>query len=247
MLPESPSDAHWLRPQDRELLQQRLTEERDRDATSDPYAGMPERARVMQALKSGVAWYFSAIYFLMILGFWAIPYWLPQIIGSRFATTSVVSGYLSAIPWAVVLVAILLVNWSSRRTGETRWHIVCCLAAAAVGLWVSSATESGVLAIAALAVAGAGMQSAGSLFYHYQVGAFRGIMVAVVLAMVNAVGNIGGFIGPFVFGYLKDIMGSDVVGLRALAGVFLVAALLALGLEKTVTRTSAGMSGADRN
>jgi MFS family permease len=234
VLPEKPTNAAWLSQSDAQFLQDRLTAEKAEDDRLDPYAEIPESKRVLRALRSGVAWYFSAIYFLMILGFWTIPYWLPQTIASKFNTDPVQSGFISVLPWAVVFFAILLVNYSSRRTRDTQWHMVICLVIAAAGVWVASATDNGVLAIAALAFAGAGMQSAGSLFYHYQVGAFRGIMVAVVLAMVNSVGNIGGFFGPYLFGFLKDFFGNDVVGLRVLAVAFAIAAVLALFLERTL-------------
>lgn len=234
VLPDRPTDARWLSSEDGAFLEQRLTDERRADEGVDRHAGGTELQRVLKALRSPIAWYFSLIYFLMILGFWTIPYWLPQIIGSRLGTTAVQSGYISVLPWAVVLIAILVVNHSSRRTGDTRWHMVGGLTVAALGVWGASGAGSALVAVGCLAVAGAGMQSAGSLFYHYQVGAFQGIMVAVVLAMVNSVGNIGGFIGPLLFGYLKDVFGSETTGLRVLAAAFALAAVLAVFLERTL-------------
>jgi ACS family tartrate transporter-like MFS transporter len=57
-----------------------------------------------------------------------------------------------------------------------------------------------------------------------------GTAAAGGIALINAVGNLGGFVGPFLMGWLSDLTGSYAVGLRVLAGAYVLGALIALAL-----------------
>ena len=56
----------------------------------------------------------------------------------------------------------------------------------------------------------------------------RGSAAAAGIAWINSVGNLGGFVGPYGVGYLRDATGNFAVALAALAGMLVIAAILAV-------------------
>jgi len=56
------------------------------------------------------------------------------------------------------------------------------------------------------------------------------------LAFINSIGTAGGFAGPALMGWLKDVTGSFQNGLLVMAGIMLVATLLAASLKLVMTR-----------
>jgi ACS family tartrate transporter-like MFS transporter len=54
------------------------------------------------------------------------------------------------------------------------------------------------------------------------------------LAFINSIGTAGGFAGPFLMGWLKDFTGSFTTGLLAMAGILLIATLLAWSLKLVI-------------
>ncbi|MZG13962.1 MFS transporter [Streptomyces sp. SID5914] len=215
-LPDGPAEARWLGQAERACLMDRVEAETPAGHHS---------ASVWSAVRQPSVWGFAGMYFCMVLGFWSITYWLPQIVQQRFATGPVASGLLSAIPWATAVVAILVVSKTSDRTGDRRRHILVCLGLAAIGMAMAAATSSAVLALAGLCLAGAGMQAAVPLFWSYPAARYSGPAVAVALALINSIGNIGGFVGPYLLGVFQDLFGNTRDGLYVMAGFFLLAAM----------------------
>ncbi|MNT29317.1 putative tartrate transporter [compost metagenome] len=113
---------------------------------------------------------------------------------------------------------------------------------AAIGLTMSAFAQSAILAFAGLCMA-ACMQAAVPLFYSFPSQHFAGARAAVALALVNSVGNIGGFFGPYILGVFRQTFHTDTVGLVFLAGTFVIAACMALGLPRQL-RSAEAQAGA---
>jgi ACS family tartrate transporter-like MFS transporter len=56
---------------------------------------------------------------------------------------------------------------------------------------------------------------------------------AVAIGLINSFGNLGGFVGPYIFGYIYQKTGSEIVGMQCLAVSALLASILVLSLPKT--------------
>ena len=229
-LPNRPTDAKWLSADDAEFMTRRV--EAEQRTIKDPYTHLTEWQRIARTLASGKAWYLAAINLTMLTGFWAVTFWLPQIIAKDFGTNAVNSGLISAIPWAFAFVGILLVGRSARRTNDRKWHMFIALLIGAAGLGLSATTDNGVLALIGLTLAVCSVQVSLPLFYRFQTSVYTGVMTAVLLALVNSIGNFGGFIGPFVFGFSKDFLGGEGPGLWFMAAFLVIAAVLSLFAER---------------
>ena len=105
-------------------------------------------------------------------------------------------GLLSAIPYLVAMVAMVLVGRSSDLRRERRWHLVFILVLGAVGLVASVFAGTNLtLAVIALSVAAAGIISFSPIMWTLPT-AFLGGATAASIGIINNLANLGGFVSP---------------------------------------------------
>ena len=125
---------------------------------------------------------------------------------------------ISAVPYVVAAVGMVVVGARSDRTGERRWHVAVPALVGALGFAAAaSVPPSVVLSLTALSVAALGIWGALGPFWALPTAFLRGRAAAGGVALVNAVGNIGGFVGPTLVGYAREATGSFATGLWVLA------------------------------
>jgi nitrate/nitrite transporter NarK len=174
-------------------------------------------------------WVFSAIYFLLVMGLYGIGFWLPNIIKSAGVTNLFHNGLLSAVPYLVAAIAMVLVGKSSDKTGERYWHIMISAWFAAFGFWLSSENPGSiVIALTGITIASAGVLSAISLSWSLPTAYLSGTAAAAGIAMINSVGNLSGFVSPTLVGWIKDVTGSLTGGLYLLSGSIAGAGVMVL-------------------
>jgi ACS family tartrate transporter-like MFS transporter len=147
-------------------------------------------------------------------------------------------GWINAIPYLVAAIAMLPVGWHSDRTGERRWHVAIAAATSAVGFALAGCLGNPYLAMAALAVAFAGLKCTIGPFWALGTAFLSGTAAAGGIALINSTGNLGGFAGPYIVGKIKAWTGSDVYGLYVLGGALLFMGVLALVVPKGKTADS---------
>lgn len=225
-LPEQPSEALWLTDRERAWLVSTLDAEAQARRQEDAFT-------LRKALTNPRVLYLAVLYFVMVVGFWGITFWLPQIVKGRFVGISDFgAAALSAVPWLMAAVALVFVSWNSDRTGDRRWHVAIPCLIGACGLVISVFVHSPVVALLAIGLAAAGQRSATPVFWNLPAGLVGGIGAAGAFAFINSVGNIGGFVGPYVMGFIKGMTGSVNGGLIVFAGCLALTALMALGIKR---------------
>jgi len=213
VLPEAPSEARWLTPAEQVALTTQLAAEA---ALSDSVHS------VRGALTSGRMWLLAAVYFTIPVELYALSFWLPQIIKIASGASDFWVGVLSAIPYAVAAVAMVVVGRHSDVTGERRWHIALSAAVGGVALALAGVVHGVVPAIVLLSLATAGLASMLGPFWAFATSFLGGIGAAAGIALVNSVGNIGGFVGPNIVGFVREATSEFAAGL-AIVGAILVA------------------------
>jgi MFS family permease len=178
------------------------------------------------------------IYFCIQSGVYAINFWLPSII-KNLGFDNLVIGWLSAIPYLLAAVFMMLVGRSADLRNERRWHLVVPMLMGALGLLIAvnfaqrrpsrsrpdprdhgrADRPADVLASADRAV----QRGRGG----------RG------LALINSMGQMAGFLSPYLVGWVKDSTGSTDAALYLLAGVIVGGSLLALRMTRTLRRNYA--------
>ncbi|MEQ1897207.1 MAG: MFS transporter [Vicinamibacterales bacterium] len=217
-LPNGPREATWLPREDREWLAARREAER---------AGAVHTS-VWEVLTNGPVWRFSLLYFSLVVALYSVSFWLPQILKRVSGQSDLVVGLLSSLPYVVAAIGMVVIGRHSDATGERRWHVAVPALVGATGLILSAVASSPALAIAAVALAALGIWGALGPFWALPTAWLRGSAAAAGIAWINSVGNLGGFVGPYGVGYLRDVTGNFAVALTALAGMLVVAAILAV-------------------
>jgi ACS family tartrate transporter-like MFS transporter len=226
-LPDGPAKASWLTAVEKKWIAERL--ERERTHTHSTGAAMTSRR----------VWTFAAIYFGIVMGFYGITFWLPQIVKALSGMTDFFVGCLAAIPWIAATVIMVITSKHSDRTRERRWHVAGSAAAGAAGLIGAGVTANPVVELAALSLAAAGIWATLGPFWAMSSESLAGTGAAAGIALINSVGNLGGFLGPYIIGWVRTRTASFAWGLLVLA-LFLIAGA---GVTLTVPRsTSAGKS-----
>lgn len=154
---------------------------------------------------------------------------MPQIVEDFSGLGPLAVGFLSAIPYLVATVGMVLFARHSDATGERRWHVAIPAFIAAVGLVLTGLVgTSTVLQMLALTIASLGIYSSLATFWSLPTAFLSGTAAAAGIALVNSVGNLGGFVGPYAVGYLSDSTGSTYAGMLFLAVLIVAAGLLAI-------------------
>ena len=213
------ADAHWLSDADKATLQQALAEEEQ--------ARAPWRLR--HVFGSSRVWLLALVYFLFVMGLYGVGFWLPQLIRNAGVQDVLHIGLLTAIPYGLAALSMILVARNSDRTGERRWHAALPAFLGAAGLLFSTLhANDPVLALAALSVATAGILSTFPVFWSIPTAMLGGTAAAAGIAMINSLGNLAGFVSPYLVGAIRDATHSTANGMLLLAASLAAGAALVL-------------------
>jgi D-galactonate transporter len=218
-LPEKPRNAKWLNDRERAVVQLDLDAE-----TRDP----AKHSSLRHAF-NGRVWLCAIIYFCIVSGNATIAFWTPSIIKELGVQGNFHIGLVSAIPFILGTIAMVLNGIHSDRSGERRMHSVLASLAAAVGLMATGyLLGSPIMALYALSFAAIGILAAFPVFWSLPAAFLTGTAAAGGIALINSVGNLAGFAAPYLMGWLKDKTGSLASGLYSVGLMELCAAVLVL-------------------
>ena len=238
VLPEQPSDARWLTPDEQRALTERLADEASAASTVHSIRG---------ALTSGRVWLLAAVYFTIPVALYAMGFWMPQIVRGASGGSDFTIGLLSAIPYGAAAVGMVVIGRNSDRTGERRWHIALSAIGGGAAFALAGLAHGIVPSIAALSLAMLGLASMLGPFWAFATSFLGGIGAAAGIALVNSVGNVGGFVGPNIIGYLQQRTHGFTVGLAIVGAILAGGGVLVLciparheagGPERAAPRTS---------
>ena len=91
-LPDGPQKAKWLNPEEKTWIAETLHRERTHAASGGQHS-------VGEALGSGRVWTFAIIYFAIIMSFYGVTFWLPQIVKALSGMSNFAVGFITAVPW----------------------------------------------------------------------------------------------------------------------------------------------------
>ena len=172
----------------------------------------------------------SLVYFGAVAANYGIAFWLPQIV-KGFGLTNVQTGFVSAIPYIVGTVGMVLWSRRSDEKLERKLHAAVPFLIAAVGIAGSTLVDSPVLKMAALSFGAFGVFAVLPVFWTFPTAFLSGAAAAAGIAVINSVGNLAGFFGPFIMGWLKDVTGNFASGLWAIAACALMGMVIVLLLR----------------
>jgi MFS transporter, ACS family, tartrate transporter len=223
---ERPADATWLTTAERDWLAREIAAEQAQTAHA--------HVTLRDALLSARLWIVSVPYLCIVIAFYGVSFWLPQIVQANSGLGSATVVLLSAIPYVAATIGLVVVGASSDRYAERRWHVaVPCLIGAAGFVLTVIAPQTLAVALTALSIAAFGIWGTLGPFWTLPTAFLRGTAAAGGIALVNSVGNVGGFIGPILVGWIRESTGQFASGLLTLAGILVLGAVVVLIMPRS--------------
>jgi ACS family tartrate transporter-like MFS transporter len=224
-LTDWPHQAKWLTKDEREWITAELEKEKEVKTGAHSF-------RVLEALRHREVVMLAFAYFFIVTGLYGFNFWLPTIVKALSGLPNFVVTLISALPYLIGFLALIVVGWSSDRSGERRWHTAAPMIVAGTGLLLSALTQSNTaVAVTMFCVAAAGLYSFFPSFWALPTTFLTGSAAAAAIGLINSIGNLGGFVGPYVVGYLNTRTNSFLGGMLYLSFSALVGAGLILTLR----------------
>lgn len=220
MLPNRPADVDWLTAEDKAMIEQDLAED-NREKTA--------HMSVRQFLADKRLWLLSLLYFCIVMGQYAISFWLPTMVKAAGVTDPFENGLISAIPFLFAVVVILLLARSADLRRERRFHLMLPMAMGAIALALSPLAIGNLpVSVLVLSFATAGLLCQTAQFWAIPPAFLGGVWAAAGIGAINAIGNVAGFVSPFVIGWVVDVTKSLSAGLYTITAVELIGVALVL-------------------
>ncbi len=241
LLPDRPTRARWLPTDQAVALEERI-------AAEDAAAAGQDRG-VAAALRDGRVVALSVVYFGIVFGLYVLAFFLPQIVagfeqqfGADYSLVEV--GLITAVPYAIASVTMLLWARRSDRSGERPLHVAVPAVVGAVAIAGALYMDSPLLVMACVTVCAIGVFAAIPPFWSLPNAFLTGAGAAAGIGLINSFGNLSGFVGPFVAGWLKDLTGDSRAGMWVVAVMMLMSAAIAIGFRRTAQRAAAAEAAA---
>ncbi|PVZ41222.1 MFS transporter [Pseudomonas sp. CC120222-01a] len=220
-LPNSFEEATFLSSTQKQLVRQALQRDLAKNVPA-PRAGHSRLA----FLRSPVVWYFSMVYFFIEMGEYALGFWMPTIIQNSGFSDLRSIGLLSAVPYLVASIVMIVVGRSSDLRRERRLHLAISLLIGMAGLIIAARfAHHGAVAMVGLTLATCGVMAAFPVFWSVPT-TLLGASAAAGVALINSIGNLAGLVSPWLVGWTVDLTHSTDLALYIVAACAFLGAML---------------------
>jgi MFS transporter, ACS family, tartrate transporter len=220
-LTDRPEDARWLEPEERSWLSSILKSESEARSRISPVS-------VGRVFTHGPTLAFAASKFCVLLAFYGIALWLPQIVKSIGHLSILRTGFVTAIPYLCAAIGSVLVGRSSDRTGERPKHIAYPAFVGTAGFVIAAYCTNPYLGMAGLCIAATGIWCANTIFWTMPAAVLSGVSAAAGFALINSVGSLGGLFGPSIAGLAREATGNYATALVVLGGFLAMSGVIVL-------------------
>jgi ACS family phthalate transporter-like MFS transporter len=216
-LTDKPEEAAWLTDAQKHIVITALTDEHRHKPSDAP-------SRLLVALRDRRVYVIAAGWATVPICGTILNYWTPTIIKQAGVSDLLQIGLLSALPYAVGAIAMLLIARSSDLRLERRWHFVLSTTTGATGaVLLTILTHHWLAAIACLSLVSISYFAAAAIIWTIPPTYLKGDAAAGGIGVISSLGQVGAFFAPIVLGWVKSVSGSFT------AGILLVAVLVFAG------------------
>ncbi|RDJ77816.1 MFS transporter permease [Acinetobacter baumannii] len=221
VLKDSVQDANWLTQDEKNLVKQELAQDNQHKEG---------HASVKEFIADKRLWLLAGIYFCVVMGQYAITFWLPTLIRNSGISDNWHIGLLTSLPYMCAIVVMILAGRSGDHFQERRWHLIIPMCAGAIALTFATLFASNLtLSLICLCIAASGVLTASSLFWMLPTNFLGGVSAAAgIIAAVNSFANLAGFCSPYLIGWVTTNTGSNAIGMFLITAVLIFGASLVL-------------------
>ena len=216
---DRPSQAKWLSAEERDWLNGELQNEQLQKLAHG-------KISVWKALRLPSVVMLALITFLTNIGIAGFFLWLPTTIHKASGLSPYLSATVSALPFAVGVVSVLLWGRSSDRTGRRILHTALPLLLSAIifPITVIPGQPFG-LVLFWLCLSSAAIYGQGPSFWVLPTMTLGASAAAAAVGLINSFGSLGSFVGPTVVGLLLTAQYPFSVAVGLLSLCFLLASV----------------------
>ncbi|HEM8406823.1 TPA: MFS transporter [Acinetobacter baumannii] len=220
VLKDSVQEANWLTQDEKNLVKQELAQDNQHKEG---------HASVKEFIADKRLWLLAGIYFCVVMGQYAITFWLPTLIRNSGISDNWHIGLLTSLPYMCAIVVMILAGRSGDHFQERRWHLIIPMCAGALALTFATLFASNLtLSLICLCIAASGVLTASSLFWMLPTNFLGGVSAAAGIAAVNSFANLAGFCSPYLIGWVTTNTGSNAIGMFLITAVLIFGASLVL-------------------
>jgi ACS family tartrate transporter-like MFS transporter len=216
---DRPAEASWLEPEEKRWLTAVMDQERR-------IVESIGRVSVLRTLVNPQVLIVAAIHFAQAGVAVGIAVFTALII-KQLGLSNMQTGFLTAVPYVLGTVGILVWGYISDRMNERRWNLAASCFCMAVGFTAAGLTVGTYWSIAGISLGVIGLYASNGHLWPLPSMVLTGAAAASGIAWANSLGILAGSITPPAIGWIKDVTGSFQGGLYLLAAWGLMGAILA--------------------
>ena len=207
--------ARWLSNEEKQQLKDNLQ--------ADRKSGDSNHGALWRVLLTREVAVFALIYFVIKSASYGLNFWMPNLIQMSGVHDLLTVGLLSASPYVVACIGMLVVTRRSDRTGDRKSYLLWCMVASALGYILACSFSGNPLA---LVLATAGTFIAIPVFWTIPQSTFSGLGIATGTAAINSLGQLSGIVSPAMVGFVNDLTGVSYMGMLSIVPLILASVLL---------------------
>jgi sugar phosphate permease len=221
-LTDWPRAARWLRPEERDWINDELEQEKQAKKKVRSYT-------IWQAFSQRDVILLTLSYFCATTGGYGIAFWLPTILKRLSGQSDIRVTLFAALPYLAGFVMQQLNGWHSDKSCERRWHAALPIFLSGWFLLLAVIFGSNlIVAVTLFTLVGACYFAFHPCFWAVPTAFLGESAAAASIGLINSVGNLGGFFGPMLMGRLVSRTHSFTSGLLYLVGSLCLSAILML-------------------
>jgi sugar phosphate permease len=218
---DKPQHANWMSAESRSYLETKLAEEQKL---------LPKMTGVQSTLRRPVVIALCLQYFLWSVGVYGFVLWLPSVIQKGAARGIAITGLLSAVPYLVAILLMLVASHFSDRTLRRKlfvWPFLVFSGVALLGSYFTAATSFW-WAYGFLILAGGGMYAPYGPFFAIIPEMLPANVAGEATALINSFGGLGAFVGSWLVGLLEARTGNSRAGFLLMSVSLMAAGVIIL-------------------
>jgi sugar phosphate permease len=164
------------------------------------------------------------------LGVYGFVLWLPSIIKAAPNMDIVKTGWLSAIPYLMAIIAMISTSYFSDKTLRRKVFVWTSLLVGAIAFYCSYliGTNNFWMSFVLLSIAGIAMYIPYGPFFALITEILPANVAGVSIALINSFGALGSFVGSYFVGYLNGTTGGFGASYIFMAGSLFLSAILTI-------------------